>query len=344
MSTKILIVDDDNENRNILRSYLKQLPSEFLPLDTTLCANGAEACEDAHSEYPDLILMDWDMPVMNGIEALKHLKSDPLTAGIPVIMVTGAMMRPEDIAIAFEAGATDYINKPVNSIVFLARVKSALRLRKAVREKEDLLYSILPKDITEELIKFNQVEARYFPEATVMLSDFQGFTTIAKEMPPNELVHELDYYFENFDEIIARHGIEKIKTIGDAYMCVSGVPNAHDQHATRMVQAALDIQAFMHQKMQEQKLRNRPTWQCRIGIHSGELTAGVIGKTRPAFDIWGNTVNIASRIETSGEAGRILVSATTARLIQHDFPIEPHGKLEAKNIPEGIDTFLVGGQ
>ncbi len=341
MTTKILIVDDESENRHIVRNYLKDLPQEFLPLEISLGSNGKDAYEDALRRNPDLILMDWDMPVVSGIEALKMLKKEEKTEDIPVIMVTGAMMRPEDIAIAFEAGATDYISKPVDKIVFLARVKSALRLRKAVKDKETLLYNILPKDITEELIKYNQAEAKYFVRASVLFTDFQGFTRVARNMTASELVAELDYYFEKFDEIIDKHNLEKIKTIGDAYMCVGGVPSPNQSNAIETVLAALEIQQFMQERIDEKKSLGKDYWQCRIGINSGEVVAGVIGKKRLAYDVWGNTVNIASRLESNGEVDKVLISENTYKLVKDFFQMRYQGNIIAKNVEGGIEAYVV---
>lgn len=341
MTTKIMIVDDENENRRVLKDYLKYLPHEFLPLEISIGFHGKDACDDAPKKQPDLILMDWEMPVMTGIEALRILKDNPETVDIPIIMVTGAMMRSEDIDLAFEAGVTDYINKPVDKTVFLARVKSALRLRKAIKDKETLLYNILPREITEELIKFNQAEARYYVQASVLFTDFQGFTRVARTMEASELVAELDYYFEKFDEIIEKHNLEKIKTIGDAYMCVGGIPNPNRSNAIETVLAGLEIQNFMHERIEEKKSQGRDYWQCRIGINSGEVVAGVIGKKRLAYDVWGDTVNIASRLESNGEVDTVQISGNTYELVKDFFEVSHQGTIPAKNVEGGINAYHV---
>ena len=205
---------------------------------------------------------------------------------------------------------------------------------------DELLLNILPAETAEELKTHGRSEARHFEMVTVMFTDFKGFTQIAEQLSPQQLVDEIDHCFCQFDKIITKHNIEKIKTIGDAYMCASGLPVPTESHAVDMVNAALDIQAFMQKLGKERKAEGRPMFEVRIGIHSGPVIAGIVGTKKFQYDIWGDTVNIASRMESSGEAGKINISQTTYERIKHQFKCSHRGKVEAKN--KGlVDMYFV---
>lgn len=211
------------------------------------------------------------------------------------------------------------------------------------RDKSDrLLLNILPGRIADELKQHEEVEPLYYESATVLFTDFVGFTRIAEQIPPPQLIAKLDVCFRNFDRIVKKHGLEKIKTIGDAYMAVGGVPDANTTHAEDAVAAALEIQHCMNAWCKERTARKEMSWQLRVGIHTGHLVAGVIGTEKFAYDVWGDTVNTASRLESSGVPGRINISHTTYELVKDKFACEYRGKVEAKN--KGlIDMYFVTG-
>jgi class 3 adenylate cyclase len=186
------------------------------------------------------------------------------------------------------------------------------------------------------------VEPVFVPCATVLFTDFTDFTRIAGEMNPKELVKELDYFFTEFDRIIDRHGLEKLKTIGDAYMCAGGVTDRSKDHALRAVRAASDIRDFMNRDRAERESGGRRPWNARIGIHSGPLMAGVIGRRKFAYDVWGDAVNVASRLESSGAAGEINISLNVYEMIRREFDCEQRGMIEAKNKGK-IEMFFVRG-
>ncbi|MFO1524842.1 MAG: adenylate/guanylate cyclase domain-containing protein [Turneriella sp.] len=220
------------------------------------------------------------------------------------------------------------------------------RLFKQVQEEreksEKLLLNILPKDVAIELKEKGFAEPVQFDAVSVLFTDFQGFTKIAEFLSPSELIKELDACFVQFDKITERHRLEKLKTIGDSYMCAGGIPKPSDTHAIDCVLAAIEIRNFMAQMQEIKKSLGEPYWELRIGIHSGPLIAGVIGEKKFAYDVWGDTVNTASRMESSGSPGKVNISGTTYELIKEFFRCEYRGKVGAKNKGE-VDMYYVIG-
>ncbi|MBP5975195.1 GAF domain-containing protein [Brasilonema sp. CT11] len=217
-----------------------------------------------------------------------------------------------------------------------------LELDKEKRKTDELLLNILPIDIASELKQTGAVKPVYYESASVLFTDFKNFTKLAEQLTPQELVDELDYCFSCFDQFTEAHGLEKLKTIGDSYMCVGGIPNHNKTHAIDAVLAAINIRTFMEWRKKEKAFLNQPYWDIRIGIHSGPLLAGVIGHKKFAYDVWGDTVNTASRMESSGLTGSINISASTFELIKDFFLVEERGKVKAKNKGE-IDMYIVKG-
>lgn len=211
------------------------------------------------------------------------------------------------------------------------------------KEKADeLLYNILPQEIAIELKNKGKATARQYRLASIMFTDFQSFTKIAEKISPQDLVTELDYYFVNFDRIIEKYHIEKIKTIGDAYMCAGGIPLRNKSNPIDIVLAGLEVQRFVINNNPERVEQGKHPWGLRIGIHTGEITAGVIGSKRFAYDIWGDSVNIGSRMEEAGEVGKVNISGATYEYIKEFFDCEYRGKIKAKN--KGlIDMYFVNG-
>jgi class 3 adenylate cyclase len=213
----------------------------------------------------------------------------------------------------------------------------------AEKHKSDaLLQNILPVEVAEELKRTGQVRPVHYDSVTVLFTDFKGFTRVASRLRPEALLRELDFYFSEFDRITERHGLEKLKTIGDAYMCAGGIPQVNSSHALDAVAAAWDILQFMEQVRADKLAGGEQPWELRIGVHTGPLMAGVIGHKKFAYDIWGDTVNIASRLESTGEAGRINISRATWEAVRDRFECEYRGKLTAKNRGE-VDMYFVVG-
>jgi class 3 adenylate cyclase len=230
---------------------------------------------------------------------------------------------------------------------FAAKRRSARSLEEKNKEIEEarersdeLLLNILPASIAEELKTNGKAKARQYEEATVLFSDFINFTSIAEKLTPEELVEELDKCFKGFDFILSQYeGLEKIKTIGDAYMCASGLTDRKVM-PDNMVRAALEMQTFLEEQKQERQRLGKPYFEARIGLHTGPVVAGVVGVKKFAYDIWGDTVNTAARVEANGEAGKVNISETTYKLIKYSFECIPRGKVEAKN--KGlIDMYYV---
>ncbi|MEO8069082.1 MAG: two-component regulator propeller domain-containing protein [Flavobacteriales bacterium] len=205
---------------------------------------------------------------------------------------------------------------------------------------EDLLLNILPKEISEELKENGKATARRHNAVTVMFTDMKGFTRVAESMSPEELVNELDDCFIQFDAIIDKYGIEKIKTIGDSYMCAGGVPTHDPHHAHKVVLAGLEIRELMRVWAEERTAVGKQPWVLRIGLHTGPVVAGVVGKRKFAYDIWGDTVNTASRMESSGLPGEVNISGATYELVKDVVECEHRGKVEAKN-KGTIDMYFV---
>ena len=207
-------------------------------------------------------------------------------------------------------------------------------------EIENLLLNILPAEVAGELQKEGNATPKYFEQVSVLFTDFKGFTRMADALSPQEVVAALNECFMAFDDIIEKNHLEKIKTIGDSYMCAGGIPSADPNHVFNIVNASFDILDFMESWNEKRALNGLPAWELRIGIHVGPVVAGVVGKKKYAYDIWGSTVNIASRMESAGEAGKVNVSENLYKLIKDEYECSYRGKISAKNIGD-IDMYFV---
>jgi adenylate cyclase len=214
-------------------------------------------------------------------------------------------------------------------LIELNNARQALEVEKT--RSDALLLNILPAKIADELKTRSEVEPRHYDLVTILFTDFKGFTRLAEASEPRTLVNDLNQYFSAFDEIMARNNLEKLKTIGDAYMCAGGLPEENRTHPVDACRAALEIQEFMaRSNRQREKMRMLP-WELRIGLHTGPVMAGVVGRKKFTYDIWGDAVNVAARMESSGEAGRIAISESTYHRVKDQFECEHRGQIEAKN-------------
>lgn len=241
----------------------------------------------------------------------------------------------------------------VIAIIIFANARKVKRKNKQISEQkqlieqernksEELLLNILPQPVADELKENGKAEPKYYEQATVIFTDFKGFTQIAEKMTPQELIRELEEYFLEFDEILERHNLEKIKTIGDAYMCAGGLPVPNTSNPVDAVKAGIDMQKFMARKREEKEREGKPCFRLRVGVHSGAVIAGVVGRKKFAYDIWGDTVNIAARMEQSGEPDKVNISGETYELVKDKFNCKYRGKVQAKNKGE-IDMYFVEG-
>ena len=207
-------------------------------------------------------------------------------------------------------------------------------------EIEGLLLNILPADVAQELQRDGVAKPRFFDSISVLFTDFKSFTIIADALSPQEVVSELNSCFIAFDDIMEKYGLEKIKTIGDSYMCAGGFAPNDTTHPFRIVKASQEIQKFVEERNQNRSEKGLEPWEIRIGIHTGPVVAGVVGKKKYAYDIWGSTVNIASRMESNGAPGQVNISADTYELVKDKFTCNYRGKIYAKNVGE-VDMYFV---
>ena len=216
-----------------------------------------------------------------------------------------------------------------------------LELETEKRKSDDLLLNILPAETAEELKQNGSAKARRFDNVTVMFSDFKAFSIIAKDMEPEELVAEIDHCFRAFDKIMDDFKLEKIKTVGDAYLCCGGFSSDDDaDEAVRVIQAALKIQEFLTDTAHKRQASGRPCFQARIGVHTGPVVGGIVGIKKFAYDIWGDTVNISERLQSNGEVGKVNISKSTYELVKDRFGCTYRGKVSAKNQGE-VDMYFI---
>lgn len=330
----ILIVDDDPQNRDILERRLKQ---QGHLVDCLV--SGEEALEWMSRYTPDLVLLDMLMPGLTGRDVLAAIKQISSLAEVPVIVIS-ALDDQAEIARCIELGAEDYLSTPFNPAILKARISTCLekrRLRKAEiqhltrleeekRKSERLLLNILPEPVADRLKAGEKVIADYFADVTVIFADLVDFTELASERNPEMLVGMLNSFFSRLDLIAQKHGLEKIKTIGDAYMAVAGLPMPREDHAEATTQFALDLFSEIDGFSSE---FGGPL-NVRIGIDSGPVIAGIIGRNKFIYDLWGDTVNIASRMESTGIAGEIQVSENTWRHLKDRHSFRDRGEIDVK--------------
>lgn len=231
-----------------------------------------------------------------------------------------------------------------------AQLELRLKIAELVRSQQDLaaekqrsdnlLLNILPRNIAAELTEKGSVEPRHHPSATILFTDFVDFTRSAAELSPRELVDDLDMYFSEFDNIVARHGLEKLKTIGDSYMCAGGLMQGQKDHAVRSCLAALEIRRFVMGSNKRWVAAGERPWHLRVGLHSGSVMSGVVGRQKFTYDVWGDAVNIASRMESTDEADQVNISESTFQQVKSYFDCTARGAIEVKNRGKMTMYFL----
>ena len=357
-SASVLLVDDSVMLRMGLRRSLEAVGLRNI----REANNGKEAIEILMREPFDLMLLDMEMPVMSGMEVLEVIRETPYQAWPPVIVISGGAGSSgiDDAVRCIELGAEDYLPKPFNPVLLKARVttcidkkhlrdQNALRMRQLKRQHEQLseeqekteqlLLNILPKKIAGRLKSGEARIADACPSVSVLFADMVGFTKMTRTITATALVEMLGDLFSRFDLITERHGLEKIKTIGDCYMLVGGLPNHRDDHAHAVADTAIE----MVKALQRINEKNGTELAMRIGIHSGPVVAGVIGKIKFTYDLWGDTVNVASRMESSGMPGRIHLSEQTRSTLDSHFLLEERGMVECKGLGQ-VKTFFLNGR
>jgi len=328
----ILVVDDQESNRDLLSRRLRRDGHVV-----TTAANGEEALRLVEEGTFDLILLDLLMPGLSGYDVLGRLKSDPRYRDIPIIMIS-ALDEIDSVARCIEAGAEDYMPKPFNPVLLRARINASIE-KKRLREREKvfieqlriekekseaLLLNILPMPIVSRLNLGETIIADHIPDATILFADLVGFTGLSAQLSATRLVKLLNILFSEFDRLSLEFGLEKIKTIGDAYMVAGGLTDRSLDHPSAAAQMALGM---IDASRSTSELLGLPL-QLRIGIHTGPAVAGIIGTHRFIYDVWGDTVNTASRMESHGVPGEINVTEAFYQRLRDRFDFEPRGTIE----------------
>jgi adenylate cyclase len=314
-TASLLIVDDNELNRDMLTRRLQRLGYKV-----SCAENGKEALAKIKDERFDLLLLDILMPVMDGVAVLEYLKADPLLREIPVIVLS-ASDEINHVVKCIQSGAKDYLTKPFNPVLLQARIGSCLEgkrlrdqeasyLRRIEEEKQrsdELLHVILPRDIATELKATNAVKPQRFENVGILFCDVVGFTAYSDQHPPEEIVSHLQTLVEAFEELCVQHQLEKIKTIGDSFMATAGLLLPLENPALHCVRCGLEMVAVARELP--------PGWQTRVGIHVGAVVAGIVGRRKYQYDVWGDAVNIAARMQTALVAGSVRVNKGTWNLL-----------------------------
>ena len=342
---RILVVDDNAANRDLLSRRLMRAGHEVIEAE-----GGAAALALLEQETFDLVLLDLIMPDITGYEVLCRLKAQPAIKDIPVIMIS-ALDDLDSIVRCIEAGAVDYLPKPFDPTLLHARIGSTLEIKhlrdreqlmlaEIKREKErneDLLLSILPRGIIDRINQGETLIADDIGETTILFADIVNFTPLAGRVPASDLIVFLDKVFSAFDGLAETFAAEKIKTIGDAYMVALGLLEERADQA----EAAASLAQAMLSTVDAIAADTLVPVALRIGLHTGPAIAGVIGRKKFSYDVWGNTVNIASRMESHGQAGKIHLTQSVAKRLAGRFALEDRGEIDVKGSGR-MRTFFLG--
>lgn len=341
----ILVVDDTESNRTLLARHLTRQGHRVVTAET-----GSDAIELAEHMKFDLILLDLILPDISGYNVLRHLKQHTGLRKIPVLVIS-AIDDEDDIVKCIEAGAEDYLTKPINPVILRARISSGLERNRghAIEEKlkqdleaekenfETLLLNILPKPIIDRLSQGETI-ADQFDDVTVLFSDIVGFTQLSAQRSPRQVVEILNAIFVEFDDLAMRLGVEKIKTIGDAYLVVGGLPIPRPDHADAIAEMALGMIDILNRLNSS---FDQPI-KMRIGIASGPVISGIIGTHKYSYDVWGDTVNTAARYESYGIPDRIHIDNRTAGLLSSKYRTSVRGILDMRGLGARETHFLDG--
>lgn len=345
--SRILVVDDTEATRELLSRRLAREGHRIVEAE-----NGRSALDRIAAEQFDLVLLDMMMPDITGYEVLTQLKADARFRDIPVIVIS-ALDEIDSVVRCIEAGAEDYLSKPFDPVLLRARIGASLdkkRLRdreqaaitelRAEKERSDaLLRNILPNSIIARMHRGETPIADRFHDVSILFSDIVGFTRMSTRRSAGDVVALLNAIFSAVDRLAIEYGIEKIKTIGDAYMAVAGLPEPRDDHAQAIARLAL----AMREVVGEVSQHHGEDLKIRIGIHTGDTVAGVIGMHKFAYDVWGDTVNTASAMESHGVPNEIQVSHASFMRLSGDFVLEPRGTIEIKGKGQ-METYFLRGE
>ncbi len=349
----ILVVDDEDAMRAVLQLMLRGQGYQNL----AEARDGEEALAALRTREFDLLITDLQMPAMDGFSLLAAIKDDPFLRHLPVIVASG-LNQLDAVARCIEAGAEDFLPKPVNATILRARVSASLerkrlrdldrlRLIQLEQEKqlleiekeksERLLLNILPRPIAERLKGGERNIAERFAEVTVLFADLVDFTSLANRTDAEDLVTLLNELFSRFDRLTERHGLEKIKTIGDSYLVVGGLPLPRPDHAEAVAEMALEMLASVRDLNRDSGINLR----VRIGLNTGPVVAGVIGRRKFTYDLWGSAVNLAARMQSSGLPGHIHVPTSFRDRLGDQFVCIDRGIVQCKGVGEVNTSLLI---
>ncbi|HRG58120.1 MAG TPA: adenylate/guanylate cyclase domain-containing protein [Bacteroidia bacterium] len=380
MRVKILVVDDEPDVEMLIKlKFRNKISSGQLSFCFAGNGVQALEALEKEQEI-NLVFTDINMPVMDGLTLLSKIKTNKTLPKVVVISAYGDLKNIRSAmnlgAFDFVTKPIDFedleitLNKAINEINRLNQTielksqheilriekeqlivnqnqilekkveERTLELQKEKSKSDELLLNILPPETANELKSLGYSKPKHYNQVTVLFTDFKNFTQISEKLSADELVEEINFCYSNFDRIISKYGIEKIKTIGDSYMCAGGLDNFGNESVINAIHAAIEIRDFMLVENKKRSEKNEFYFDIRIGLHTGPVIAGIVGIKKFAYDIWGNTVNIASRMESAGEPGKINVSGETYEVIKNNFSCEYRGKVMAKNKGD-IDMYFV---
>ena len=341
----ILVVDDNKNNTTLLKKRLQKIGN-----NVTTANDGIEALKRVNENTFDLILLDIIMPNLNGYEVLEFFKKDKRYYEIPIIMLS-SMDDLTSIYRCIELGADDYVTKPFDKMILEARISACIEkkllrdkekllleeIRKEKEKSDSLLLNILPKEIADRLKSGEELIADKHNEVSVLFADIVEFTPQSQNLNPKELVSILNSIFTHFDDLSTKYDIEKIKTIGDNYFAVAGLQLGGRKSAINLINMAKDMISTINDINDGLSVMNV---SLRVGIHTGPIVAGVIGKNKFAYDLWGATVNKASRMESTGDKNKIQISSETYSLIKQEFEILEERKVDIKGLG-ATKTYII---
>lgn len=332
----ILIIDDDSKSANGLKEILAGSGNNVL-----LVKDYHEALPIVQKREVGIILINLDSELFTGLDILEKLKDKSSSQNTYKLLITRSSTSATKLVRGFDKGAVDFIEYPFNPNLVKAKIEVYKTLFYKDQRIGQLLSNIFPPNVIDDFNTYGKFSPKRIKSGVVLFTDFVDFSVNSKEMQPIDLLKQLERYFTTFDEIIARYQLEKIKTIGDAYMALGGVAENVANPEIRACLAALEIQQFVQNELEVAKAMNKKYWEIRIGIHTGPLVAGIIGKTKFSFDVWGDTVNIASRGEASSIQGEITITQSIVKIVESYFNVEYRGKIDIQKRGGTIKMYFL---
>ena len=332
----VLVIDSDEKIRNGLKEILGGSGNNILFVNSI-----DESFSILQKKEIGILLINIDDISFTGFELFKTIKDHSTSKSIYIIAITGNAYTGIKMVKGMNEGAIDYITKPFNPNLILAKIEVYKTLFYKDQRINQLLNNIFPEKVLEDLNNNGKFSPKRVENGVILFTDFVKFSQKASKIKPLQLLKKLEHYFTQFDEIIGRYKLEKIKTIGDSYMVIGGVTEENNQPAIRACLAALEIRNFMLNEKSIAEAMNHNFWEIRIGIHMGPLVAGIIGSKKFSFDVWGDSVNIASRAEQSANENNIVITEKIQNEIQEYFEFTNLGKVEIKTRGGKIEMFTL---